>query len=613
MYRRGSESVVLSEDKSAMTATFLKAEASFAIKDEQLCGTLKIIKQTQIKELILNCEITDQDDAAELALLKEGYQSWSYSGALGPNELQRKPHAKFVVANQENLCNWPTGKKGNHMSEMFFFLGNRKTSQGLFVGQLSPFNQYVEYSVIFGKNKTHTLVIRWDMDKFCQRDESIALDELVIREGNCTEMLNSYADRINKDVNVSFIDKMRVGWCSWYYYYTKISYDIIMENLAFSKNNDIKFDFFQIDDGYQAAVGDWLKLKPTFAGKMKSMTDAIKKDGYIPGLWIAPFICERKSDIFVNHNDWILRNEKGKPTWAGFNPGWSGIYYALDITHPEVLAYIKEVFRVMKNEWGFDYFKLDFMYAASIPGERYNKNLTRAEVMKMGNDFIRKEVGKETVLLGCGMPIAQAIGYMDAMRVSCDVAPYWTAKFIEDLFNSDSNLETRGALRNSFVRTFMDKRFWINDPDCLMLRTHNTKLTAPERASLYNGVMTIGGLLVTSDKMIEYGKEEMDNLTEAIRVFKTTAGGKTFSPDLLKKKIPEILVNDKGFCSIFNFENKPQVKTINIADLYPLVDKEQVTLVERVSGNRFELSDSLAFNLEAHGSLMFKIEKEASK
>jgi alpha-galactosidase len=612
MCRHDSESIALSEEKGGMNASFSQAEASFSLKDEHFGGTLKVKEPTLVKEFILNCEITADDDAEELALFKEGYQSWSYSGAFGPNDLQRKPLASFMVALQENFTNWPTGKKGNHMSEMFFFLGNRTTSQGLFVGQLPPFNQFVEYSVIFGKCKTHKLVIRWDMDKLFKKDESIALDALVIREGNCTEILNAYADRVCKDVKVSFIDKMRVGWCSWYYYYTKISYDIIMENLTFSKKNKIKFDFFQIDDGYQSTVGDWLDLKPSFEGKMKPMTAAIKKAGYIPGLWIAPFICERKSDIFINHNEWVLKNEKGKPVSAGFNPNWSGSFYALDITHPEVLAYLKEVFSVIKNKWGFDYIKLDFMYAAPLPGVRYNQTMTRAEVMKMGNEFIRKEVGKETALLGCGMPIGQAIGYMDAMRVSCDVAPYWKVKFTERLLNSDSNLETRGALRNSLVRTFMDKRFWINDPDCLMLRTHKTKLTAPERASLYNGVMTIGGMLVTSDKMMEYGKEEMDNLAEAIKVFKTTAGGKTFSPDLLKKKIPEILVNDKGFCSIFNFDDEPQVKTISIADLYPLVKKGKVTLVEHASGKHFVLSDSLSFNLDAHGSLMFRIEKAAN-
>jgi len=285
MCRDVSETVALSETKSVMTASFAQAEASFSIKNKHLGGTFKVKEPTLIKEIILNCEITTEYNAAELAIFKEGYQSWSYSGAFGPNDLQRRPRASFMVAVQENFTNWPTGKKGNHISEMFLFLGNRRTSHGLFVGQLPPFNQFVEYSVIFGKFKTHKLVIRWDMDKLFKGNESTKLDELVIREGNCTEMLNSYADRVSNDAKVAFIDTMRVGWCSWYYYYTKISYDIIMENLAFSEKNRIKFDFFQIDDGYQAALGDWLNLKPSFEGRMKTMTAEIKKAGYIPGLW----------------------------------------------------------------------------------------------------------------------------------------------------------------------------------------------------------------------------------------------------------------------------------------------------------------------------------------
>lgn len=609
VYGQGKETVAFAKSKSGISFSLTSADVSFVLKGDSLGGTFKTKDAAHVKELVLACEITTAEQSGELALFKEGFQSWSYSGAFRYNERQRRPLAKFVVANQENTANWPTGKRGKHVSDMFLFLGSRETSKGLFVGQMPPFNQFVEYTFTFGTKNVHELIIRWDMDRLFKKNESIKLDPVVMWQGHLCDMLDDYAVDVKKKGKISFIDKLRVGWCSWYYYYTQISYDIIMENLEFSKQNKIKFDFFQIDDGYQSTVGDWLDLKPSFQDKMKPMTAAIKKAGYVPGLWVAPFICTGKSKICTEHPEWLLKDEKGNPVSAGFNPGWSGTFYALDITHPEVLAYLTDVFRVIKKEWGFDYIKLDFMYAASLPGVRYNKRMTRAEVLKMGNEFIRKEVGKKTVLLGCGMPIGQAIGYMDAMRVSCDVAPYWKMKKIEWMFQSDSMLETRGALRNSLVRTFMDKRFWINDPDCLMLRTHKTKLTPPERLSLYNGIMTIGGMLVTSDKMIEYGKEEMENLCSAISVFKKTAGGRTFSPDILRQRIPEILINDKGFCTIFNFDDEPKSKVLNISDFYPLIKKGKVGLVEQATGKRFMLDKSLSFELEAHGSLMFKFEK----
>lgn len=44
-------------------------------------------------------------------------------------------------------------------------------------------------------------------------------------------------------------------WCSWYSFYTRIGEDLLLRVLdevaAFS------FEVFQIDDGWQRALGDW--------------------------------------------------------------------------------------------------------------------------------------------------------------------------------------------------------------------------------------------------------------------------------------------------------------------------------------------------------------------
>jgi hypothetical protein len=74
MCRHDSESIALSEEKGGMNASFSQAEASFSLKDEHFGGTLKVKEPTLVKEFILNCEITADDDAEELALFKEGYQ-----------------------------------------------------------------------------------------------------------------------------------------------------------------------------------------------------------------------------------------------------------------------------------------------------------------------------------------------------------------------------------------------------------------------------------------------------------------------------------------------------------------------------------------------------------
>ena|GEM_PF-3606543 len=54
---------------------------------------------------------------------------------------------------------------------------------------------------------------------------------------------------------------------------------------------------------------------------------------------------------------------------------WSG-FYALIFYNPEVQEYIKNVFSVILNEWGYDMVKLDFLYAVCLLPR---KNKTRGQ------------------------------------------------------------------------------------------------------------------------------------------------------------------------------------------------------------------------------------------
>ncbi|MFD1046890.1 hypothetical protein ACFQ1S_15730, partial [Kibdelosporangium lantanae] len=45
-------------------------------------------------------------------------------------------------------------------------------------------------------------------------------------------------------------------WCSWYQYFTKVTEANVDANLALM--GDLPIDVVQVDDGYQAELGDWL-------------------------------------------------------------------------------------------------------------------------------------------------------------------------------------------------------------------------------------------------------------------------------------------------------------------------------------------------------------------
>ncbi len=101
----------------------------------------------------------------------------------------------------------------------------------------------------------------------------------------------------------------------------------------------------------------------------------------------------------------------------------------MDMSHPAAKDYIRKVIDNAVNSWGFPYLKLDFLYAATLPGKHYDPSLTRAQVYDQAMSVIRDAAGKDTYLLGCGAPFGATIGHVDAMRIGTDVASNWKPKY----------------------------------------------------------------------------------------------------------------------------------------------------------------------------------------
>jgi hypothetical protein len=126
--------------------------------------------------------------------------------------------------------------------------------------------------------------------------------------------------------------------------------------------------------------------------------------------------------------------------------------------------------------------------------------MTRGETLRRGLEAIRAGSGDDAFILGCGCPLGQAVGIVDGMRIGPDVSPFWGS--------GTADPSTVYALDAIIARSFMHRRLWLNDPDCLMLRARETRLTADERASLAAVIGASGGMLLISDDMALLGKDE---------------------------------------------------------------------------------------------------------
>ena len=251
----------------------------------------------------------------------------------------------------------------------------------------------------------------------------------------------------------------RMGFTSWYNYYHQITEGILHQTLQANANLVRPMDIIQIDDGYQTAVGDWLSVDPIkFPSGMKAIADEILAQGSIAGLWLAPFVAQKDSQLIKDHPEWILKDAQGNFELAGY--GW-GFNYCLDLENTAVRDYLRHCFDVVLNEWGYGLVKLDFLYAAALG---HHPTKTRGQRMAEAMDFLRTCV-KDKLILGCGVPLGSAFGMVDYCRIGPDISLDWDGPWYYQLIHRE-RVSTKNAILNTIGRRHLDHRAFLNDRMC---------------------------------------------------------------------------------------------------------------------------------------------------
>ena len=309
-----------------------------------------------------------------------------------------------------------------------------------------------------------------------------------------------------------------VGYSSWYRHYGNIDAWNLTDDLGGESSVLLAMELegmdpvFQIDDGY-AKVGDWLEYdRSRFPEGLRPLAKEATSRGLLPGLWLAPFVCERNSRLYAEHPDWIMRDVKGDPITTGSH--WSG-GVALDVRNPEVRIYIGKVLHAVTQDWGFRLLKLDFLYAACMEP---HGGLNRGELMADALDLLRANVAKDTRLLLCGVPLMSAFGRCEYCRVGCDVGLDWDDKPHMRLLHRE-RVSTKRSLANARGRAHLDGRVFRCDPDVLFFRQDGVSFTPEQRQEMLATDTSCGGVLLTSDNMGEWDAAQLDAYHEAIQAF----------------------------------------------------------------------------------------------
>jgi len=372
-------------------------------------------------------------------------------------------------------------------------------------------------------------------------------DSVTLKDGSI--LTNYYRDTLG----VKFyqpLDKSRFplppsGWCSWYYYYNRITADEVKRNTDWIAANlkDYGAEYVQIDDGWQGngardGARNWEAVNTNhFPEGMAAVAKYIKSAGLKPGLWLAPH--GQSSDDFVRANPgvFLLRTNgtTASETWEG--------RYLLDPTTPASEAYFRGLFKRLVG-WGYDYFKID---GQPIVVDEYGKKSSfmkfptndAAGLYRKTLDTIRATIGPDRYLLGCwGIPLEGA-GIMNGSRTGGDVVLGWGGFQV--------------ALRPTLQYYYLHNIVWYSDPDALLVRSPLTLEQARVWATLEG---LTGQALMSSDRLPDLSDDRVELLR---RVYPAT----DIRPlDLFTteqyKRIWDLKVNHLGrrydVVGVFNFD-----------------------------------------------------------
>lgn len=437
-----------------------------------------------------------------LSIFQNGFQSWSPTRFRKATDSMQFPRIRSFGEMNHYTDSRFWKRRDGLLSNQFLVL---KEQSALDSGVFGFLTQKAGLGEIFWQaTESGQLICSLDYGgKELLPEQSLRTEALYMASDYWPEAVEKYADAVGEAMSARIPDRPVVGWSSWYQYTTKISQSEMVANTLIAESHpEFGIEYMQLDDGYQTAVGDWLSLNRTFPGSLASLAETISSHGLKPGIWVAPFMASTRSNLYREQPQWFLRDAKGKTIDCGFNPNWRGRPRALDLTHPDLQDWMHNLFAALR-EAGFEFFKLDFLFAGVRKGSRFNPEQSPLESYRTGLQIIRESVGEDAYILGCGAPLGGSIGLVDSMRISADVKEVWEPRIFRFLGRGCDIPSLKDSLRNNLTRSFLNRRWWVNDPDCLVVREKNSHLSEAEVQLLLTVVGLSGGNIFLGDALAQ--------------------------------------------------------------------------------------------------------------
>ena len=345
--------------------------------------------------------------------------------------------------------------------------------------------------------------------------ETIQYEQIVLRRAsNWLDLFNQFGTSIAAENGITKLKSADFkGWATWDYYAYKFSNEDIDGNIEQLKKLGGGANLVQIDAGWYSIRGDYTTVRPDMDGGMKDVATRVKAAGMIPGIWMDGFRANSASEVCKKHPEFFLHDQDGKIIVEVRRPeGVDRDRVYFDYSHPGARAHIADCIRVLKQEWGYPYFKIDFMrfglnreIMENKPSlksiKSHDPTITDVERMRLGLQAMREAIGPDGYLLGCSAVFGPCIGFVDGMRTGADISPRYEA------------FPERGL--GNLGHFYLSGKVFNGDADYLVFREaadEDEKVSAEEVK--HGGSMTINEARMWADFNKLYGTARLqgDNL-----------------------------------------------------------------------------------------------------
>lgn len=368
--------------------------------------------------------------------------------------------------------------------------------------------------------------------------ETIEFEKILLDSNNSwQDLLFEYGEEIAKEHDIEPKEPIQLkGWSTWDYYGRVFDTKDVIKNIDQLTLDEKDANIIQIDGGWWIHRGDYLSVRDNLQGGMKAIAEYAKSKGYRAGIHLDGFRADKKSDLYKSNPDWFLKDQDGEVVCYSIDKGDTFMEYIyFDYSNPAVCAYMKNVLKTIRTEWGFSYFKIDFMrygLLETILEEHgvnnkintkpitkilsFNNNMTSVQRTRAGLKAMREGID-EGFFLACSSIFGPTLGIVDGLRTGQDISPtfdYYKATSFQNAGNF--------YLNHTVVQ---------NDADYLVVR--NSKDEEPERAwgkTKFGGTTTLneaemwsnyislfGGIKISSDNLITLRDERKKLITNAFK------------------------------------------------------------------------------------------------